>query len=107
MSDVAPAPLLASEVLSVGLNGDASAIWPPRPRNTKDAASAGSKGSNTPREVQTLLIEKPPSRLEMRGKNVGRILANRLDCTPHLTVGKRSLPSTDASVSVLSHYAVC
>src|SRR5438128_2344154 len=94
MSAVAPAALLDREVVIVGLNGDASAMWPPRPINTNDTASASSSGSNKPREVQTLLIEKPPSK--NAGRTIGRWAENRLRCTPYLTAGQPPRLPTDA-----------
>ena len=93
-----PVPGEHVRAVIVGANADASTLWEPLPRKTNDAASITTSDSKTPREDQTLLINKPPSRLKRWGKTMERKLENRLRRTPYLTTrNPLGFPSTQSA----------
>jgi hypothetical protein len=81
MSEVAPAPGFARDVVSVGCQADASTRSAPRPIKTSDAAMIKTSGKKMPGVVQTLLIKKTSSWLNYGATNYAYGL-NRLECTP-------------------------
>ncbi len=95
-----PVPGVHVLAAAVGANAEASALWEPLPRKTNDAASITTNGK-TPRVNQTLLMEKPPSRLEMRGKRWSGNLRIDLHAPP---ISQRKAPSAFPPKQFASQY---